>query len=65
VQSRAAERFNSNDVCSVACRGCDAGVETAATDGDDESLNAWFVLKDLLGERAGPCCDLEVVVRVA
>ena len=38
---------------------------TAATNGDDESLNAWFVLKDLLGERAGPCCDLEVVVRVA
>ena len=65
VQSRTAERFNSNDVCPIACRGGDAGVETATTNCDDQSLNAGFVLEDLFGESAGPRCDLELVVCVA
>ena len=60
-----ADGFDRDDAGAAFGRGRDAGVESAAADGDNDGVDAGFVLQDLLRERARTGGDLRLVVGVA
>ena len=64
MQRGAGERFDRNDLCPALGCSCDASVESTAAHRDDDGVDLWFVLENFLGEGAGACRDLKLVVGV-
>jgi hypothetical protein len=57
-------RLDSNDTSTAEGGRGHAGVEATAADGNDDRVNCWLILQDLLPERARAGRDLDVVVGV-